>query len=103
MRGPKPSHPIALSNEEQENLRRLVRAHTTGQSLATRARIVLLAHERPEWSNQQIAQAAQTSDRLVRKWRQRWNTTHSLDDAPRPGAPRRFPPGNARASDRRGM
>ncbi|GHO63584.1 hypothetical protein KSC_024760 [Ktedonobacter sp. SOSP1-52] len=78
MRGPKPSHPIELTTEEQEHLRSLVRAHTTGQSLAIRARIVLFAHEHPEWSNQQIAQAVGTSDRLVRKWRQRWATTKTL-------------------------
>ena len=92
MRGPKPSHPIVLTAEEQEQIGSLVRAHTTGQSLAIRAQIVLLAHEHPEWSNQQIAQAICTSDRLVRKWRQRWVTTHSLADAPRCGAPRRFSP-----------
>jgi len=60
--------------------------------LAIRARIVLFAHEHPEWSNQQIAQAAQTSDRMVRKWRQRWTVARSLADAPRSGAPRRFSP-----------
>lgn len=92
MRGPKPSHPIELTSEEQKHLRHLVQAHTTGQSLAIRARIVLFAHEHAEWSNQQIAQAAQTSDRLVRKWRQRWAVARSLADAPRSGAPRRFSP-----------
>ncbi|HEY1348543.1 MAG TPA: helix-turn-helix domain-containing protein [Ktedonobacteraceae bacterium] len=70
----------------------LLRAHPTGQSLAIRARMVLFAHEHPEWSKQQIAQAAQTSARLVRKWRQRWNTAHWLADAPRSGAPRRSSP-----------
>ncbi len=44
------------------------------------------------WSNQQIAQAAGTSDRQVRKWRARWESTQSLADAPRSGAPRRFSP-----------
>ncbi|MCL6539817.1 MAG: helix-turn-helix domain-containing protein [Roseiflexus sp.] len=57
-----------------------------------RARIVLAAHDHPDWSNQQIAQAVGTSDRIVRKWRRRWTETHSLDDAPRSGAPRRFSP-----------
>ena len=92
MRGPKPSHQIALTPASAEQLRRLVSAHTTGQSLALRAQLVLAAHEHPEWSNQQIAQAVGTSDRLVRKWRQRWVATHSLADAPRSGAPRRFSP-----------
>jgi len=92
MRGPKPSHPIELTDAEGEQLHRLVRAHTTGQTLAIRARIVLAASEHSEWSNQQIAHAVDTSDRLVRKWRQRWVATHTLADAPRSGAPRRFSP-----------
>ncbi|HEX4205466.1 MAG TPA: helix-turn-helix domain-containing protein, partial [Ktedonobacteraceae bacterium] len=73
-------------------LQRLVRAHSTGQSVAIRARIVLAAHEHPEWNNQQIALTVGTCDRLVRKWRQRWSTAHSLADASRSGAPRRFSP-----------
>lgn len=92
MRGPKPSYPIELSQEEEAYLRHLVRAHTTGQSLAVRGRIVLTVHDQPEWSNQHIAQEVGTSDRQVRKWRKRWMQTHSLADAPRPGAPRRFSP-----------
>jgi hypothetical protein len=59
MSGSKPGHPIALTSEEQEHLHRLVRAHTTGQRLEVR-----------QWRNQPIVQAAQTSDRLVRKRRQ---------------------------------
>jgi hypothetical protein len=42
-----------------------------------RAQIVVLAHEHPDWSNQQLAQRVGTSDRLVRKWRRRWVQTHS--------------------------
>src|SRR6266536_2903698 len=30
------------------------------------------------------------NDRLVRKWRRRWQESRSLKDAPRSGAPRRF-------------
>ena len=92
MRGPKPSYPIELTKAEEEQLCQLVRAHTTGQTLAIRVRIVLDAHEHPEWSNQQIAQEVGSSDRQVRKWRRRWVATRSLADAPRPGAPRRFSP-----------
>jgi hypothetical protein len=39
-----------------------------------------------------------TTDRTVRAWRGRWVKTHSLVDAPRSGAPRRFSPSGARAS-----
>lgn len=92
MAGPPPAYPIALSEKEARDLAHLVRAHSTAKALALRARIVLLAHENPDWTNQQIAQCGHTSDRMVRKWRGRWSKTRSLADAPRPGAPRRFSP-----------
>jgi len=98
MRGPKPAYPIELTAEEARHLQHLIRAHTTAQTLAMRARIILTAHEHPLQSNQQIAAAVGTTDRTVRAWRGRWVKTHSLADAPRSGAPRRFPPSGARAS-----
>ncbi|GHO90228.1 hypothetical protein KSF_002760 [Reticulibacter mediterranei] len=98
MRGPKPAYPIALTVEEAQQLQQLVRAHRTPQTLAMRARIILTAHAHPEQSNQQIAEAVSTTDRTVRAWRGRWVKTHSLVDAPRSGAPRRFSPSGARAS-----
>jgi putative transposase len=98
MRGPKPAYPIALSAEEIQQLEQLVRAHRTPQALAMRARIILTASAHPEQSNQQIARTVGTTDRTVRAWRGRWLKTHSLLDAPRSGAPRRFSPSGARAS-----
>jgi hypothetical protein len=100
MRGPKPTHPIELTAEEAKQLQQLIRAHTTPQALAVRARIILRAHEHPEQNNQQIAAVVGTTDRTVRKWRGRWVATHSLLDAPRSGAPRRFSPSGARTSHR---
>lgn len=99
MSGPKPLYPISLTEAETKSLRDLARAHKTGQSMAIRARILLEANEHPEWSNQQIAQASGTTDRNVRKWRGRWVSTHSLADAPRSGAPRRFSPCDTCSSD----
>ncbi len=90
MSGPKPIYPISLTEAEVKSLREVARAHKTGQSMAVRARILLHANEHPEWSNQQIAQALATTDRNVRKWRGRWASTHSIADAPRSGAPRRW-------------
>jgi len=55
-----------------------------------RAHILLNAYAHPEWSTQRIALSLGVSDRLVRKWRRRWEDTGSLDDLPRPGAPRQF-------------
>ena len=98
MRGPKPAYPIALTAEEVTQLKLLVRAHTTPQTLAVRARIILRAHDYPDESNQQIAAACGTTDRTVRTWRGRWVATHQLADQPRSGAPRRFSPSGARAS-----
>ncbi len=92
MPGPDPLHRIVLTAEEDTALRQLVRAHSTPHTQRTRALIVLAAYAHPDWSNPQIAAHAHCTDRSVRKWRARWATTHTLTDAPRPGAPRRFPP-----------
>jgi hypothetical protein len=100
MRGPKPTHPIELTVEEVKSLQQFMRAHSTPQAMAVRARIMLRVHEHPEQNNQQIALAIGTTDRTVRKWRGRWVATHSLADAPRSGAPRRFSPSGARAGHR---
>jgi len=92
MRGPKPKYPIELTAEEEQELRRLVNARNTPQGKALRARILLAVHDHPEWSNQQIAREVGCTDRTVRKWRRRWSETRSIEDLPRPGAPRRFSP-----------
>src|SRR5258707_13053650 len=103
MRGPKPHYPISLTDETIAHLRQRIRAHSTAQAQVLRAQIVLTAHAQPDWSNGQIAQTLRTSDRMVRKWRRRWVETHSLEDAPRPGAPRRFSPSPASARHRPGL
>jgi len=92
MRGPKPAYRIELTDNQGIELQRLIRAHTSAQTQVVRAKIVLTAAQQPSWTNQQIADDVGTSDRMVRKWRRRWSQTHSLDDAPRSGAPRRFSP-----------
>lgn len=92
MRGPKPKYPVKLTTEEERELRRLVRSRKGPQGLVKRARILLAAHDHPEWSNQQIAREVGCSDRTVRKWRRRWAERRSIEDLPRPGAPRRFSP-----------
>ncbi len=92
MRGPKPNNPIYLVENEIRELRQLVKGRNSPQVKVMRARIVLDAHEHSEWSNQQIAADVGCTDRAVRKWRRRWNESKSLDDLPRPGAPKRFSP-----------
>lgn len=92
MRGPKPTNPIELTSEEEQALRKLVNARHSPQGKVVRARILLAAFDHPEWSNQQIAQEAGCTDWTVRKWRKRWVQARSIEDLPRPGAPRRFSP-----------
>lgn len=92
MRGPKPTYPIDLTSEEVTSIQHLIRAQMTPQTVAVRARVILRAYAHPEQNNQQIARALGITDRTVRKWRARWVQTHSLADAPRSGAPRRFSP-----------
>src|SRR5260370_3642311 len=92
MSGHMPSYPISLTEAEVKQLQQQERANATGQSVGIRARILLRANEHPQWSNQQIAKAVGTTDRTVRQWRGRWVATHSIADALRPGAPRRFGP-----------
>ena len=82
--------PVHLTPQEVKQFLQLAQAHRSPQALARRARIVLTAHAHPTWSSKQMAQLLNLNDRLVRKWRRRWPESHSLKDAPRSGAPRRF-------------
>jgi transposase len=92
MRGPKPKYSIQLLDNEIIEMRQLIHSRKASQGKVKRAQIILAAHEHPEWSNQQIAQAVGYSDRAVRTWRQRWAEDKNLEDLPRPGAPKRFSP-----------
>ena len=92
MRGPNPKYSINITTEQEQQLRQLDKSRKAAQGQVVRARIILNAHDHPEWSNQQIAQKVGCSDRTVRKWRKRWVETGSLTDLPRSGAPRRFSP-----------
>lgn len=100
MPGPKPPE-IVLSSEERAALERLARAHTTGQQLAIRARIVLLAAE--GLSTSDVARRLGLDVGTARHWRARWrqyqdvptdelSVVGRLADAPKPGAPARLAP-----------
>jgi transposase-like protein len=81
-----------LTTTEFDSLLQLIQARRTPQGVAKRAQIVLSVHTHPDWSSQQLAQSLGLNARLIRKWRRRWQETHSLQDAPRSGGPRRFSP-----------
>jgi transposase len=100
MATPKPPK-VVLSERECAELERLVRAYTTGQQLALRARIILLADE--GLNNLQIARELDVDDETPGHWRRRWlqfrdvpleevSAAKRLADAPKPGAPAKFTP-----------
>lgn len=92
MRGPKSKYPVRLTIEEELALRKLVSARNSPQVKVLRARILLTAHDHPEWRPHQVAREVGCVVRTVHRWQKRWHETHSIDDLPRPGAPRRFSP-----------
>ena len=95
-----PAHkasPVQLSAEHERELTNLVRAHSTPQKLAERARIILLAA-----SGLGIAETAGQLGiwrKTAGHWRRRWREAAAsagvaarLSDAPRCGAPATFTP-----------
>jgi putative transposase len=87
---------VAVTTEEREELDRLVRAHTTPQHLALRARSILLSAE--GLNDVQVGRQVGVAREAVRLWRDRWvdlqvvpleavAVADRLADAPRPGAP----------------
>ena len=100
MPGPKPPE-IVLTKEQRSQLERLVRARTSGQQLAMRARIVLLAAE--GLSTEEIARRLHLDVDTARQWRARWRVSagtplaersvaERLADAPKSGRPARITP-----------
>jgi putative transposase len=92
---------VVLTERERIELQRLVRAYSTGQQVALRARIVLLAGA--GWNNLQIARELGVDDETPGHWRRRWlqfqdvpleevSVAERLADAPKPGAPAKFTP-----------
>ena len=86
--------PITLAGDEQARLESILRAHSTPQSLALRCQVILRAAAPDHPSNLQVANALHCHRRTVGRWRQRYlaQGLSGLQDAPRPGRPRRFSP-----------
>jgi putative transposase len=94
-KGPKPAE-LRLSEEERNELKGLVRRHSTPQQLAKRGRMILAAAEGKR--NAEIARELEASVDTVRSWRMRWiglqavslkelPVSERLSDIPRPGRP----------------
>jgi putative transposase len=95
---PRLATPIVLNRQEQAELERLVRCSSTPQSLALRARIILLAGEGAGVI--EIAERLSVWRKGVSHWRSRWiessewscSVGERLSDAPRSGSPARITP-----------
>jgi transposase len=92
MPGPRPKYAIMLAPEQAARLKHLSTCYMAPFATVQRAQIVLLAHHHPEWQNAAIAQRLGCSGNTVKRWRQRWQTTAALHDAPRAGTRRTFTP-----------
>jgi transposase len=88
-RGPR-APAVKLSKEERESLQALIRRGTAAQRDVKRARLALMVHEGQTTSA--IAMALGLSRPTVTMWRERLACfgAEGLQEAPRPGRPRRF-------------
>lgn len=85
---------VDLSAEQRDTLDALVRARSTPQALVFRRRIVLMAARPEQPTNQQVAVALDCDRHTAGQWRERYvaHGLTGLQDAPRSGRPRSFPP-----------
>src|ERR1700758_5324439 len=92
---------VALAADEQSRLESIVRAHSTPQALAFRCQLILRAAAPDHPSNLRVAQELHCNRHTVGRWRSRYlaQGLRGLQDAPRPGRPRRFSPLSASGCD----
>ena len=85
---------VTVACDEQSHLESIVRAHSTPQALAFRCRLILRAAASDRPSNLQVAKEFHGNRHTVGRWRSRslQDGRSGLQDAPRPGRPRRFAP-----------
>jgi transposase len=90
MPGPRPKYAITLTPEQEARLQQLSVCYMAPFATVQRAQIVLHAYRHPEWQNATIARQVGCHSNTVKQWRQRWQTTDALPDAPRAGTRRTF-------------
>jgi Winged helix-turn helix len=92
---------VALADDDQARLASLIRAHSTPQALVFRCQLILRAAAPDHPSNLQVAQELHCNRHTVGRWRSRSlaQGLSGLQDAPRPGRPRRFSPRSASGCD----
>jgi len=90
---------IALSSQEERELRRRAAKYTLPYFEVVRAKMILLAAK--GLPNEQIAARLDTRREVVSLWRKRFfeDRLAGLEERPRPGRPRGFPPRTGRSGE----
>jgi len=85
---------VRLTDDERQRLESLARAHSTPQALAFRCRLIIRAAAPDAPPNLRVAADMHCHRQTVCLWRTRYleHGLAGLQDAPRPGRPRRFSP-----------
>src|SRR5207302_5076737 len=88
---------IVLTKKEREELERRANKYTLPYFIVARAKMILLAAQ--GLANDEIANSLSTRREIVSRWRKRFfeKRLGGLEDFPRPGRPRVFPPRAGRA------
>jgi hypothetical protein len=92
---------VTFADDEQSRLESIVRAHSTPQALSFRCQLILRAAAADGPSHLQVAKALHGDRHPVGRWRSR-SLVHGLgglQDASRPGRPRRFSPRTTSGGD----
>ena len=94
---------ILLTGSEAEHLRSLARQYTSPYCEVVRAKAILLAAE--GLHNKQIGERLDLPRKIVSKWRKRFfeERLGGLEDRPRRGRPRDFPPSGGRGDQSAGL
>ena len=96
-------HKIALTPDEARELSARTKKYTLPYFQVQRAKIVLLAAEGLQ--NDEIARRLDTRRKVAWLWRKRFleKRLEGLDELPRPGRPRAFPPRGGRSGKGPGL
>src|SRR5438128_11604830 len=86
--------PLSVTYDERHDFQSLARTHSTPQALPFRCRQILRAASPDAPPNLRVATDMHCHRQTVRLWRTRYlaHGLAGLQDAPRPGRPRRFSP-----------
>lgn len=92
----KSPYPIVLTQDEKRELQRRATKYTLPYFEVLRAKMILMAAQ--GMTNDDIAQALATRREVVSQWRKRFfeERLPGLQERPRPGRPRTFPPSSGR-------